>query len=138
MYKNACTTGILTSNIMLLLITESVPSPPMIMAMPTSPTSITVTWDHLSGGPDVDSFEINYNYILNECSSVRNQTVNVIISNSSQRSYIIENGPDTPVEEDSRYSISIIARNSVGRSEPSSVEVTTLEAGTCYIISLHN
>ena len=106
------------------------------MGTPTAVTSITLTWMQ-PGGPEVESYEINYSYILNECSGVRDPQVTVTLSNSSLRSYTIENGPETPVEEDSEYSISLIAINSVGRSPASDTRVTTDEAGTCYSVLLY-
>ena len=114
---------------MLPLITDGIPSPPMIMVRNITATSITLAWDQ-PGGPDVDSYDIDYNYIIDECGNVRNQAVSVTVSNTSQRSYVLL---DTPVEEDSRYSISITARNSVGRSAPAIVQIITPEAGICCI-----
>lgn len=72
---------------------------------------------------------------MNECgSNIRDPQVTVILTNGSQRSYIIENGTNTPVEEDSNYSIFLVAINSEGRSPAAMVFVTTLEAG---MVQLH-
>ena len=59
---------------------------------------------------------------------MRDPQVTVTLS-SSQNNYTIVNGPNTPVEEDSDYSISLFAVNSVGRSSAARVLVTTPEAG---------
>ena len=96
------------------------------MATVTTAISIALAWEY-PGGPDVDSFEINYVYIINEC-ALRSPPVSISIANSSQRSYTIVNGPNTPVEEDSEYSITLTAINIVGRSSVN-VQVTTPEAG---------
>ena len=99
------------------------------MGTATTATSITLTWDHLEGS-DVESYEISYTYVINECgSNIRDPQVTVTLTNGSQRSYIIENGTNTPVEEDSDYSISLIAIHSMGRSPAAMILVTTLEAG---------
>ena len=106
---------------------DGVPSPPTnLMATITSATSIALSWEY-QGGPEVDSFEINYIYIISECTT-RSPPVMISVSNSSQRSYTIVNGPDTPVEEDSEYSITLSAINSAGRNS-ANVRVATPEAG---------
>ena len=115
----------------LRLVADGVPSAPInFVGSATTPTSITLTWEQL-GGPDVDGYEINYRYIISECGDLRDPPA-ITLPNSSQRSYTIENGADTPVEEDSDYQISLIAINSVGNSSEAPVQVTTPEAGTVY------
>ena len=104
-------------------------------------TSISLTWEqpqrHL-----VEGYEINYSFTIDECGGDEGRIppVTASISDSSLRSYTILNSSATPVEEDSIYSISLTAINSVGRSEPSNiVMVSTLQAGefvTCCIIKL--
>ena len=106
---------------------DGVPSPPTnLMATITSATSIALSWEY-PGGPEVDSFEINYFYIISEC-TMRSPPVMISVSNSSQRSYTIVNDSETPVEEDSGYPITLNAINSAGRSS-ANVQVTTPEAG---------
>jgi hypothetical protein len=114
------------------MIPGGIPSPPInLMGTPTTATSITLSWEHLEGSVDVNGYEINYAYIINECSSnmMSDPQVTVTLSNSSQRNYTINNAPNSPVEEDSEYSISLIAINSVGRSAAAMVRVITPEAG---------
>ena len=43
--------------------------------------------------------------------------------------YTLTDSPDTPVEEDSEYTISVTAFNSAGRSEAASVTPSTPRAG---------
>ena len=105
------------------------------MATATTAISIALAWEY-PGGPDVDSFEINYVYITNEC-ALRSPSVFISIANSSQRSYTIINGPSTPVEEDSEYSIALTSINTAGRSLPINVRVTTPEAGI-MVYKLYN
>ena len=59
---------------------------------------------------------------------MRDPPVTMTLS-SSQSSYTIENGPNTPVEEDSDYSISLFARISAGRSLAARISVITPGAG---------
>ena len=97
-------------------------------------TSISLTWDQPQGAEAVDGYEINYSYQINECVREGNTSpippVLVTLNNDSLRSYTVMNSPSTPVEEDSRYTITITAVNSVGRSGPSNtVSTTTAQAG---------
>ena len=107
-----------------------------LMVTATTATSITVTWEHPGGL--LDSYELAYRYFINECgNNIGDPPVTMTLS-SSQNNYTIENGPSTPVEEDSDYSISLVAINSAGRSSSARVLVTTPEAGmvlyfTCYM-----
>ena len=108
------------------------PSPTNLVVTESLATSISLTWDQPQRSADaVDSYEINYSYTVIECGSERGNfpAVTVPVSDSSLRSYTITNSPTTPVEEDSSYSISLTAVNSVGRSEPSNIMVTTPETG---------
>ena len=110
------------------------PLPHLINLMATVlPTFITLTWEQPqeSEAGAVEDYEINYSFTVNECRGDERifQTVTVLL-NGSLRSYKIMNSPTTPVEEDSTFSISITAINSVGRSEPSNtIIVITPEAG---------
>ena len=85
----------------------------------------------------MDGYEINYSFQINECvdegNTVSTPLMMVVLNNGSQRSYTILNSPDTPVEEDSSYTITITAVNSVGRSAPSNTAMsTTAQAGNIY------
>ena len=95
-------------------------------------TSINLTWNQPQGADAVDSYEINYSYTVIECATEEGffPAVTVREVDGSLRSYTIMNSSTTPVEEDSIYSISLTAVNSVGRSESSNtVMVTTPETG---------
>ena len=95
-------------------------------------TSISLTWDQLEGADAVGSYEINYSYTVMECGSEGGNFPTVTISepDGSLRSYTITNSSVAPVEEDSMYSISLTAVNSVDRSIPSNtMEVATPETG---------
>ena len=90
------------------------------------------------GADAVDGFEITYSDDIIEC--IRDgvntplQPVSVTIDEGSQRSYTIMNSSDTPVEEDSQYSVSMRAVNSVGMSAQSNTVMTiTTSAGECII-----
>ena len=114
---------------------DSLPSPTNLMVSSTSPpTSITLTWEQPEGADAVDGYEINYSYDVIECVSDGStrpfSPVTVTLNNGSLSSYTIMNSHMTPVEEDSQYTISITAVNSVGRSGPSNMAFTiTAEAG---------
>ena len=93
-------------------------------------TSITFSWEqNLSS--DVLSYELRYNFTIRECYSESNtrEWIDVFLNNSCLRSYTLENSSETPVEEDSVYSIILIAVNSDGRSEASLKEISTPGAG---------
>ena len=127
---------LLIMSMLIIIITDGVPSPPTnTMATVTTATLIALAWEY-PGGPEIDSFEINYIYIINEC-TMRSPPVSISISNSSQRSYTIVNGPSTPVEEDSEYSIALTSINSVGRSSSVNVRITTPETGI-MVYKLYN
>ena len=104
------------------------------MVSASSPaTSISLTWDQPQGAEAVEGYEINYSYQINECvregNTVPLRPEMVTLNNGSLRSYTIMNSP-IPVEEDSSYTITITAFNSVGRSGPSNtVFTTTAQAG---------
>ena len=102
-------------------------------------TSISLTWDQPLGADAVDGFVINYSYIVNECINDGDNTpflpVTLMLDNSSQRSYTIMNSDRIPVEEDSQYTITIRAVNSVGMSAQSNTAMTTTaNAGECFCV----
>ena len=90
----------------------------------------------------MDSYEINYNFTVNECSGNKHTfpSFTVLLADESLRSHTIMslNSSDTPVEEDSTYSISLIAVNSVTRSTATTIsgDVTTDTAGVFYLLFL--
>ena len=103
-------------------------------------TSITLTWNQLLGADAVEGFEINYSYVILECLSDGDSTpsppVTVTLNDGSQRSYTITNSSSTPVEEDSQYTISIRAVNSVERSMLSNSAMTTTASAGERLISV--
>ena len=84
----------------------------------------------------MDSYEIYYQYTVNECSGNEGSfpPVDATIADGSLRAYTIENSDSTPVEEDSIYfTITLRAVNVVDTSEPSNrVTVTTGQAGEYF------
>ena len=113
-------------------ITAPLPAPVKIRASAQA-TSISLTWEQPPGVDDVESYEIIYNYTVHECRAESDSnnfsTVNVTLS-GSLKNYTILNSLVTPVEEDSTYTISLMAANrSTGeRSEATTVTVTTYTA----------
>ena len=82
----------------------------------------------------MDSYEISYSFTIDECSVDHGNfpPVTVMLS-GSLRNYTITNSSTTPVEEDSTYSISLTALNSVGRSAMTVItNVTTNTAGVYH------
>ena len=92
-------------------------------------TSIRLTWDPPGGADDVpvNSYEINYEYSVNQCSDEGGSfpPVTIRMIDGSLREYTVENSTITPVEEDSDYTITLTAVNSVDRSEPSNIATAT-------------
>ena len=91
-------------------------------------TSISLTWEQPRGADAVDSYEIKYNFTIDECSGHNFPLVTVMLNNHLQRSYIITNSSTTPVEEDSTYSISLTAIYNAGRSTATTVTSTVKTA----------
>lgn len=105
------------------------PSPTNLAATATS-TSITLTWTQPEPIDLVHIYEITYTYGVRGCSGV-NETVIVSVNDSSVRSHTIQNSPETPVEEDSVYTVSLIAIDDAGiNSSTISINIQTPQAGT--------
>ena len=80
----------------------------------------------------MDSYEIRYEYSVNECSSEGGNflSITVAVNNGSLRRYTLTNGASIQVEEDSFFFIALIAINSVTRSDPTPpVHIMTADAG---------
>lgn len=104
-----------------------VPSiPSNITAFPKS-TSITITWEQ-DLHSDVHQYELRYTFTIKECQNNNGEVWNVTID-GYKRNYTITDSSITPVEEDSDYTISFTAVNSVGKSEALTIETTTEETG---------
>ena len=96
-------------------------------------TSILLTWEQPEGS--VDSYILNYEFTVTECMNNEGTfpPVTATIADGSLREYTIENSVDTPVEEDSVYSITLRAVNTVDTSESSNRATTnTMTAGEYY------
>ena len=108
---------------------DPLPSPTSLTVTESLPTSISLMWEQPQGADAVDSYEISYNFTVNECSGDEDNfpPVTAIVIDGSLRSHTITNSTMTPVEEDSIYYISLTAANSVGRSEATIVEISTLQ-----------
>ena len=115
-----------------LLILVDLPTAPPIKNVSAGSTNITITWER-----DLSSalwYELQYNFTIRGCENHTGKG-NVVISGSF-KNYILMNSSETPVEEDSVYSIIIIAVNSDGRSEASIHEISTLRDGMVLIITM--
>ena len=121
-------------NIIIIAFTvlASLPAPINLSASAEA-TSISLTWEQPPNVNGVESYEITYNYTVHECKAGSDQhfsTVNVTLP-GFLRSYTILNSTATPVEEDSTYTISLVAANnwSTGeRSEAATAAITTYTA----------
>ena len=107
--------------------TVDFPTKPIITNISAASTSITISWDQ-DDSSDVFWYELRYNITIRECENYTGEGNKVI--NSSLRSYTFENSSKTPVEEDSVYSILLIAVNSDGRSEATIPEILTQGNGS--------
>ena len=113
---------------------EIIPPPPTNLAATATSVSITLTWTQPEAIDLVHGYEITYTYTVRECSGV-NETVIVSVNDGLIQSYTIQNGPETHIEEDSVYNISLVAMDDAGiNSLPISTIIQTLQAGTYYIL----
>ena len=77
----------------------------------------------------MNRYVITYTYAVRGCPEV-NETVIVSVNDSSIQSYTIQNSPEAPVEEDSVYSVSLLAVDNAGlNSSMISTTIQTLQAG---------
>ena len=110
-----------------LIISGPLPPPTDLLVSPPSlATSISLSWTQPLGADAVQSYQINYSYTINECSrdsvgQIMQGSVNV----GNVRTYNLSNSSQTPVEEDSVYSITVTAVNNVVSSTPSATRLTT-------------
>ena len=111
-------------------------------ATSTQANSLHLEWSQSDGADAVESYKINYNFIVNECQDGYNSSI--YLMDGSLRSYNITNSSDHLVEEDSTYNITLTAVNSVTSSEaakPSESNIMTKIACMCacpFIISCVN
>jgi hypothetical protein len=83
----------------------------------------------------VNSYEIKYNYSINECAGMGSPIpeITVEISDGSLRMYTISNSSISPVEEDSNYMITLIAISN--GSAPSAIaSVVTGDSGKGFSV----
>ena len=104
------------------------PPPTNLVATPMT-TSIRLTWNPPGGTDDVpvNSYEINYEYSVIQCSGEGGSfpPITIRMIDGSLREYTIENSTITPVEEESKYNIILRAVNPVDTSEPSNIARAT-------------
>ena len=97
----------------------------MLMATPLSSTSIMLTWSQPTGEV-VDSYLISYDYELRLCPGFGGNNV-MRSTDGSARAFTL-----TRVEEDSEFTISIIARNAAADSLPAQITTHTPIDGRPY------
>ena len=106
------------------------------MSHPSLATSISLSWTQLLGADAIQSYQINYNFTINECyrdsvGRILQGTVNV----GNVRTYNLSNSSQTSVEEDSVYSITVTAVNNVVSSIPSTTRMTTTAPAGMSVLS---
>ena len=122
-----------------LILSGPLPPPTDLLVSRSSlATSISLSWTQpLAIGADaINSYQINYNYTINECSRdsvsrIMQGSVNV----GNVRTYNLSNSPQTSVEEDSVYSITVTAINNVVSSIPSATKMTTTAPAGMSVLS---
>ena len=105
------------------------PSPVVLVSSPTgftstSPThtTITLTWTQ-PPGEVVDQYVITYSFMERDCGFAGNNVM--VLVDGSSRTHTLAG-----VQENSDFTISIIARNGAGDSPPATTMETTTTAGT--------
>lgn len=102
--------------------------PPTILTAIGMTTAIILTWDQPDGSIDaVDRYEIHYNFTINQCPA--GQTMQGSINVGRMTTFMLEGGDTTPIEEDSKYFITVTAINQVTNSTSMVKSVTTSTAG---------
>ena len=98
-------------------------------------TSINLTWTQSQGAEAVDRYEISYSFTVNGCPQLGTTSRDVDDAGSVTTYLLVDDG-STPVEEDSVYSISVRAVNSVASSDAVITTATTPRAGLTDTISV--
>ena len=110
--------------IILLHFIVDLPVVPLIKNVSAGSTSITITWEKdLYSTSNLSWYELQYNFTIRECENYTGKGNEII--NGSLSSYTLRKSSETPVEEDSVYSIILRAVNSDGKSEASLPETST-------------
>ena len=87
-------------------------------------TFIIITWKNKED--IVYGYELQYSYRIRECQS-NSYVMKISIDNGNINNYTLYD-----LEEDSDFTISLIAINPAGRSTAATEMATTLQAGMCY------
>ena len=107
-----------------------IPAVPTITNVSSNSTSFTITWEQDPSGDNVTLYELYCIFSIRECPDEIISGWNVMIDNSSLRSFAVMSSVETPVEEDSVYNISLAAVNLAGRKfSPQFTILTTPGAG---------
>ena len=120
-----------------LILSGPLPPPTdLLVSRPPLATSISLSWTQPLGADAINSYQINYSYTINECSRdsvgrIMQGSVNV----GNVRTYNLSNSSQTPVEEDSVYSITVTAINNVVSSIPSATRMTTTAPAGMSVLS---
>ena len=81
----------------------------------------------------VDRYLVEYNYTVTRCGNKGTIRINLTVQDND--TYLISDSDETPVEEDSRYDISVTAFNSVGSSKAVTIHTSTVESGSQVSVS---
>lgn len=104
----------------------------------TQANSLHLEWSQSDGADAVESYKINYNFIVNECQDGYNSNCFTIhLTNGSLRSYDIINNSDHLVEQDSTYNITLTAVNSVTSSEAAKPSESNIVTKTASMYACH-
>ena len=96
---------------------------PVITHVSAGSKSIIITWDQdLSS--EVQWYELQYNFTIREC-EIRSGNVEVGMIDRFLRKYTLENSTETPIEEDSAYTVFLSAVNFDGTSDTNMSEIST-------------
>ena len=101
--------------------------------------SLQLEWQQSDGADAVESYKINYCFTVNECNESNPKCFTIHMIDGSLRRYNITSNDDHPVEEDSTYSITLTAVNSVATSEAANLsDIVTSRARmyACFKIYL--
>ena len=98
------------------------------MTVEVTTTSVWLRWSGVNNVNQPDSLQIAFQYTMSSlhngfCSDYQHSDI-ITLTNGSTHQYNI-----TGLQEHSTYSITITAENAVGKSAPSEVVITTLQAG---------
>ena len=102
---------------------DGIPSQPDNLTAVPGSTSIHISWISIEEVV-IHNYILQYSYSIRECEST-SDVFNVSIDRY-KRSHMLDK-----LEEDSEYSVSLVAINPSGRSEAATIMVTTLTAGIC-------